>query len=289
MDALIGSEIGGCLLRRVCGTGAIGTVYEGRHIASDERMAVKVLSPKINAMKWVVERFTREARLCYQIEHPHLIRVHTWGAFSDGRHYMVMDFIDGTTFLQLVRRHQQLDWPVACSILADVANALAHAHDLDIVHRDIKPANVLVTRDARGVLTDLGLARRTVDGIDENDGRRLTTEGSALGSPAYMAPEQITDTRTVGPAADIYGLGASLFHALAGDPPLLGENPTDTLMRVMREPAPDLRLHNSDIPPELAELVACCLSKEPDDRPHDAADLEQSLRQILAQHGFAPA
>jgi len=283
MDQLIGAEVGGCLLRRSLGAGAIGSVYEGVHVASGDSVAVKLLSPRINAMPAVVDRFVREARLCYQIVHPHVVRVHTWGAYDDGRHYFVMEYVDGTTLLELLRTHRQgLDWPLACAIAADIGEALAHVHELEVVHRDIKPGNVLIDRRGRGKLADLGLARQLVGALDESGGRRLTAKGAALGSPAYMAPEQISDTSAVGPAADVYALGATLYHALCGRPPLIGENPTATLMRVMREDPSPIGALIAGLPAAVAESVDASLAKNPARRPADVGELARCLRAASA-------
>ncbi len=278
-------SIGGCALGRRLGSGGLGTVYKGRHLASGQSVAIKILASHVAADRAIVERFEREARLCYQLNHPHLVDVHTWG-HEQGHHYMVMEYVSGTTLEILADREDRLTWAMSAAIIADVAAGLAHVHALGIVHRDIKPANMLVARGGRAKLADLGLARDPADGLSLM--RRLTTQGAAIGSPAYMAPEQIKDTASVTPAADIYGLGASLYHAVAGSPPLIGDDPVDTCHRVLRDRAVPLQRRHPDISSTLADLVASCLEKNPDKRPADAETVCQRLRQIIRDSGMRP-
>ncbi|MDA3959261.1 MAG: serine/threonine-protein kinase [Planctomycetota bacterium] len=284
-DDLIGSEMAGCTITRLIGRGGIGAVYEATHAERGARMAIKVLAPQSKDFEALNERFEREARLCFQLSHPNVIRVHTWGALDDGRHYMVMDLVDGTTLSQMIRKHKRLSWDVAASIIADIAEALEHVHALDIVHRDIKPANILVDRAGRGILADLGLARQLVDSLDEKDGRRLTAPGSALGSPAYMPPEQITDTSTAAVPADLYSLGASLYHAITGRPPLLANTPSGTIMRVLKDLPIALGELDPAVPTALSQLVDDCLDKDPGNRPNSAALFASLLRDELRAAG----
>lgn len=282
-DELIGQVVGGCLLSKRLGAGGLGTVYKGVHQASGRKVAVKVLLPFMNERPDVVERFHREARLCFQLEHPHIVRVFTWGQDQD-RHYLAMEYVSGAGLDRLVTTQVRLAWPLAAVIVADVADGLAHVHALDIVHRDIKPSNMLVARGGRAKLADLGLARQTVDPL-EPGGRRVTAKGAAIGSPAYMAPEQIEDTATAGVPADIYGLAASLYHAIAGRPPLLGKDPMDTLSKVLNDtPVPLADLVG--VPPGLSALIQACLAKDPHDRPADAAGLCTALRDLVRLQGL---
>lgn len=286
-DDLIGITIAGCRITDLIGRGGIGAVYRAEHPERTRPMALKVLSHDAGAFPAIGERFEREARLCFQLSHPNLIRVHTWGTRPDGRAYMLMDLVDGTTLSGMIRHSKRLAWSVAAAILADVAEALEHAHRLDIVHRDIKPANVLVDRDGRGILADLGLARQMVDSLDEAHGRRLTAPGSSLGSPAYMAPEQVTDTATAAVPADLYALGASLYHAIAGRPPLLGTSPSGTIRRVLKDLPTELGDLDPDVPQAIGELVDACLDKDPQRRPHSAALFAGLVRDELRAAGHA--
>jgi len=286
-DPLIGRVIGGCSLERLLGRGGIGAVYRARTDEARPRtMAIKVLSPQASDMPALSERFEREARLCYQLQHPSIVAVHTWGRSDDGLPFMIMDFVDGATLASLVHKKGRLEWTIAASIVADIASAVHHVHELEILHRDLKPANVLVSRQGRGVLTDLGLARQVVDSLDESSGRRLTAPGSALGSPAFMAPEQVTDTAGVTAAADLYGLAASLFYAITGRPPLIAETASATIMKVLRDDPPPIGDLCADLPPAVADLIDACLAKDPARRSQRAEDFARVLRRELRAAGY---
>lgn len=286
-DELLNRVIGGCTLLRLLGRGGIGAVYLAATNEQPSRhVAVKVLSPIASGMPALNERFEREARLCFQIKHPSVVSVRTWGTTEEGLSFIVMDYIDGAPLSDLVRKKSKLKWTIAASIIADVASALHHVHQLNIIHRDLKPANILVARSGRGILADLGLARQLVDSIDENSGRRLTAPGTALGSPAFMAPEQIEDTAAVSVAADIYGLGASLFYAVSGRPPLFAKTTSGTVMRVLYDPAPAIASLVPSLPNGLANLIDNCLDKDPKKRVQQADHMAQQLYSELRQAGF---
>lgn len=282
MDDLVGTTLGGCRLERLLGAGAIGEVYRGTHLESERQVAVKVVYPGMRTQPGLLDRFEREARLAYQLDHPALISVLHWDV--DHEHpYLVMAFIDGATLERMTRYHGQLDWKVAAALVADVADGLEHVHGLGIVHRDLKPANLLVAKTGRGYLADLGLARQVSDAADEVGGRRLTAPGSVMGSPAYMAPEQVADTASAGIPADIWGLGATLYHALGGRPPFIADTPTRVLRSVMRDDPPPLSELASTLPSAVTDLVQACLAKDPSHRPDRAHSVAKRLRQALTQ------
>lgn len=279
MSALTGSVIAGCDIQEHLGSGAVGAVYGAIHRESGKRVAIKVITVDVAARPEFLERFQREARLAYQLDHPHIVRVLTWGEDA-GQHYVVMEWIEGSSLIAMIRHHGNLAWKVVAGLGRQVAEALAHVHALGLVHRDVKPANILVGRDGAARLADLGLARQLVDSPDEVGGRRATAPGTAMGSPCYMAPEQITDTAAVGPPADVYALAASLFHALAGRPPLTGLDVQDVLGKVLDETPRRASTYTGDLPTAFSDLLASCLVKDPVARP-DAAAVEQALRGIM--------
>lgn len=262
------------------GTGGIGAVYRARHEETGQEVAIKIVHRDVIKRPDFVERLHREARLSYQLDHDHIVKVHTWGE-EDGRHYLVMDFIDGKTLFHVIQHHAVLKWQVAAGLLRQIADAVAHVHDLGIIHRDLKPDNILVGRDGKARLADLGLARQVIDGIDEVGGRRLTAEGTVMGSPCYMAPEQISDTSKVGPAADIYGLGTTLYHAITGRPPIVGEDARETLRRVQDETPRRASVFIGDLPKPLTDIVDRCLDKDPGKRPATARELAAVLTGAL--------
>lgn len=280
-EDLTGHLVAGCRLRRCLGQGAIGAVWEGVHAGDGRRIAIKILHRIAATYPDMAERFEREARICYQLDHPHIVRVHHWGNLDDGRSFMVMDYVEGATLLDMIRRHGRLEWRIAATVVGDIAAALAHVHRLGIVHRDIKPANILVDRSGCGVLADLGLARQLVEGLAFADDRRLTEPGAAIGSPAYMAPEQVRDTSTSGTPADLYALGATLYHALAGRPPLIAGTSSATLRQVLRDEAVPISDLVEDLPADLGELITSCLTKAPNARPSGADAVARILRRCV--------
>ena len=279
-DGLEGQAIAGCIVEKLLGAGSLGEVYRCAR-PDGEKVAIKILYPEVAAIAEAVERFEREARLCYQIDHPNLIHVRTWGIHEE-RPYLIMDYIEGVTLAGLAQKHgTKLNWQVAVAIVAEISDAVQALHDVSVVHRDIKPTNILVNAQGHGVLADLGLARQWIDSIDENDARRLTMPGRAIGSPAYMSPEQVNDTAAVGPVADIYSLGATLYHALVGRPPFLGDTAQAVLKQVVLDEPNSLATCRNDLPPEIITLVAQAMEKQQANRPQKAGKWAESLRQTI--------
>jgi serine/threonine-protein kinase len=215
--SLVGYTIGKCKLLRICGRGAMGTVYKGTHQGLDIEVAVKILPPHLALNSNLVERFLREAKLAARLNHVNTVRVYDVGEEA-GYYYLVMEFIDGTDALELLRRNgPQPAWVVA-DIGAGAARALDHAHKNDVIHRDIKPANLMLPNTGGVKVADFGLARA----LASESG--LTMTGALMGTPDYMAPEQAQGA-TVGAVADAYSLGASLYHLFVGKPPFTGATP----------------------------------------------------------------
>jgi eukaryotic-like serine/threonine-protein kinase len=279
-DRLVGQIIGGCTLVRRLGAGALGVVYEAQHGKLARQVAVKMLSSKAAADPQLVSRFEREARISAAIEHDHVVGVHDCG-HDRGVHFLVMEYIAGTTLAGLVEANGPLPWQEAAKYIRQVAAGLDHLATHEIVHRDVKPANVLVTHDGKAKLADLGLAKQLeADGDAEAGG--LTIQGVAMGSPAYMAPEQVRSARDAGTEADIYSLGASFYYLLAGVPPHEGRNGQDTMMKVLRETPRPIQELVPTVPPGIAALVHRMLEKDPADRPATAAAAIAEIDAALA-------
>jgi serine/threonine protein kinase len=210
------------LLRKL-GAGGMGAVFEVEHIHLGTKHAAKALQMAGGAtlsddqQAAVEQRFLREAKICASVRHPNLVSVTDFGS-TGGVPYIVMDFIDGEDVQQIIDGHGALDTVSALKITRDVAGAMGALHDRGIIHRDLKPANIMVERETgRVLLTDLGIAKDTESSANLTQG--------ILGTPAYMAPEQMVDTSKTTPASDIYSLGVVLFAMLAGKDPFTGENP----------------------------------------------------------------
>jgi serine/threonine protein kinase len=288
-DKLVGKELGGCRLARRLGAGAIGVVYEAEQLSIGRKVAIKMLSSKAANDAKVVQRFQREAKLCAQIQHPNVVTVYDCG-FERGVHYLIMEYVDGTTLAGMVDERGRLPWREAAKLILQVGRGIEHAHGLGIVHRDIKPANVLVGTDGSAKLADLGLAKQLEDerSITGDGGLGLTMQGVALGSPAYMPPEQIRSAKDVTPASDLYALGASFYQLVTGVLPFDGRTAPEVMTKVLRETAKPIVELASDVPPAIVAFIDRTLSKDPSGRPADASRFIVELEDAMANPERAP-
>lgn len=265
-------------LVQVIGRGASGVVWRAVDESLDRPVAVKEIPTRGGMHSQepheIQARLLREARASAKISHPGATQV--YDVLSSGEVlYLVMELLDGASLDDVVKRQGPMDPRVAASIGADVAGALAAAHAAGVIHRDVKPANVLLLADNRGKLTDFGLAALAGD-------TRLTATGIVLGSPAYMAPEQARGSRP-GPAADVWGLGATLYFLLEGSPPFNRGAPLPTLTAVLEDPVPV-----SSRAGPLEPVMTLLLNKNPGIRP-DAASVADWLQQVGAGEPVAEA
>ena len=255
------------------GRGGMGVVYKA--LDGSKPVAIKMVLDPRHATGDSLRRFEREARAAIKLRHPNIVAVHATG-MHEGRPFLVMDLIEGESFESLLRRGP-MSARQAIELVRAIALALDHAHAAGVVHRDLKPENILVDRDGKPFLTDFGLAR------DQADRDNLTTTGTVLGTPAYMAPEQAGgETHEQGPHSDIYGLGAVLYRALSGQPPFQASTVTALMKKVLFDSvAPPSRL-NPAVPAELDAIVLRCLSKRPAFRYPSGAALAEELRRFVA-------
>jgi WD40 repeat protein len=275
-------RIGRFEIVRVIGRGGFGVVFLARDPRLKREVAVKVPRPDVPFTRELWRRFARESLLAGSLDHPNIVPVHEAG--EDGVvPYLVSAYCPGPTLAGWLRDRPHLVPPaVAALLVAALADAVEHAHARGVLHRDLKPANVLleVSPGANDLfvhprLTDFGLARRTYD-LDQE-----TRSFAALGTPSYMAPEQVVGrSGDVGPAADVYGLGTILYELLTGRPPIRGESDADTLRRLLVEdPVPPRRLR-PDLPADLEAVCLACLAREPGLRYRSAGLLADDLRRF---------
>ncbi|NUQ62246.1 MAG: serine/threonine protein kinase [Pirellulales bacterium] len=252
------------------GRGGMGVVYKARQKSLDRLVAVKMILSSHLASADHVRRFQAEAKAAARLSHPNIVHIHEVGQFH-GQHYFVMEHVEGMSLAQRLAI-APLDVDSAVRILAKVARAVAHLHRHQIVHRDLKPSNILLDSNDEPYVTDFGLAKVFAPGSE------MTATGVIAGTPSYMAPEQAAGRGAeIGPACDIYSLGAILYEMLTGRPPFAEENPLDTLMQVLsREPTLPRRL-NSRIPRGLELICLKCLAKSPQDRYPSADELADEL------------
>lgn len=271
--------IGNCILVAFVGRGGMGTVYRGRHVGFDLDVAVKFLRPELaRESPEFLQKFLREARVAASLTHVNLIRVFDVGE-DHGVHYIVMEFVDGESIQELVARRGALPPAEAWRILVDAASGLSHAHRhaRRIVHRDVKPGNILIRRDGRVKVADLGLAKP----IEETD---VTQGQQVFGSPAYMPVEQWEDARTIGPPADVYALGATAYFMLAGRSFIEGGSAVEIMKEVLRGRVP-LFAKIPGVPPELARVLQKSVASEAKNRFADAGAFLEALQEVGPPEG----
>ncbi|MGH9424446.1 MAG: protein kinase domain-containing protein, partial [Thermoanaerobaculia bacterium] len=261
-------------IERELGGGGMSRVFVGEEVALGRKVAVKVLAPEL-AAGVSAERFQREIKLAAQLQHPNIVPVLTTGVAA-GLPYYTMPFIDGLSLRERLNRNPGMPIVEAMGILRDVARALAYAHDHGIVHRDIKPENVLLADEA-AVVTDFGIAKALAAARTDAPGGTLTQAGTSLGTPAYMAPEQISADPHVDHRADIYSFGCVAYELFTGKAPFAHKLPHQLYAAHITETPAPLESIRPDCPPEVAAIVMKCLEKDPADRPQTAREILRTL------------
>jgi serine/threonine protein kinase len=260
---------------RLLGTGRMAEVFLARQVSLDRLVAVKVLSRRTSRDESAQARFDREAKAAAALETPHAVSVYRSGHLEDGIPFLVMQYVRGGTLEDRLEAEGPLPEPEAKRILADVAEALAAAHEHDFIHRDVRAANVLCERDAgRVLLADFGLAGIRPESQDAD--ARITRTGEIIGTPGYLSPEQLKGESAT-EATDVFALGLMAYEILTGTGPFAGRSQRETIMRSLRDPPTPLQALLPDVDPHLAELLERCLAKAPEKRP-SAAFLAKALR-----------
>jgi serine/threonine-protein kinase len=272
-------------IERELGRGGMATVYLARDLRHDRQVAVKVLEPQVATFG--ADRFLREIRIAARLTHPHVLGLHDSGEASDGaggrRLFYVMPHVEGETLRFRLTREQALPVADAVRLLRELADALAYAHAQGVVHRDLKPDNVLLS-GGHAVVADFGIAKAlaaaTEDGASPD--ARLTGTGVAIGTPAYMAPEQALGDPAMDHRADLYALGVIAYEMLAGRHPFAGRTAQALAAAHLTETPTELAERRPDAPPGLAALVMRLLAKDPAARPQRADDVRRALDEIGA-------
>ncbi len=278
-----GSEFADYVIEAEIGRGGMGVVYRVRHLALDRVLALKLIVPIVSAEPRFRERFRRESRVAASIEHPNVIPVYHAGE-ERGMLYLAMRFVAGSDLGDLVARSGRLDLGRTAWLVAGIAAGLDAAHARGLVHRDVKPANVLLEGDGPGArifVCDFGISRSS------GGSATITSTGEILGSLDYVAPEQI-EGEAVDHRTDIYSLGGVLHHMLTGEPPYPRENDLAKLFAHANAPPPRPSEIVSGLPPELDEVVARAMAKDPDDRYFSARALSDDVARLAATSSPLP-
>jgi serine/threonine protein kinase len=285
--AVVGSVVGGrYFVRRLCGEGGMGRVYEAEHTDIGKRVALKILHPAYSQTPDLVERLRREARAASKISHPNVVDVTDSGTTPDGAFFFVMEYLEGIELGELIFKEGKLDLRRAVHIGGQICRALQAAHEVSVIHRDLKPENVLIlSRDGQKdfvKVLDFGIAKSGTDADGEEkavDGkvpRRLTHPGMTMGTPEYMAPEQAAG-RPADPRSDVYAAGGLLYEMLSGKPPYEGNNFMEILHKKATTTPASLASYRDDVPAALDALILRTLSKDPAARPQSMEELGRSL------------
>jgi len=267
-------------IRRLLGAGGMGRVYVAEHLEIGERYAVKVLLPEYTNRQQIVDRFVQEARLASMLRHDHIVKIVDAGQFpEDGLHYLVMEYLEGMSLEErLCQWGWETDLDAALSILLQMFSALARAHDAPepIVHRDLKPDNVFIVPTADNPtfvkLLDFGIAK-----LQAESGLGLTGTGAVMGTPSYMAPEQMVNSRDVDARADIFALGVIAYRMFTGKLPFQGDSIAQIALAQHAGPPPDPRRARDELPAGWAEATTRALSIRREDRPQTVRELAQLL------------
>jgi serine/threonine-protein kinase len=263
-------------------SGGMGDVWLAEDTRLERKLALKLLPAEVASNPERLQRFRQEARATASLNHPNIAHIYEIGE-SGETHFIAMEFVDGMTLSRYLKSNRP-DLATILKIFEGVADGLAKAHASGILHRDLKPDNLMVTHDGQVKVLDFGLAKLLSPPHDDMPQTRdtgITTPGSIMGTPSYMSPEQARGkTAEIDSRSDIFAFGCVLFEALTGAKAFRGEDPVDTLIKIVRDPAPSLTAINADLPHDLERIVRLCLEKDPDDRFQSIKDVAIELRAV---------
>jgi WD40 repeat protein len=267
------------------GRGGMGAVYKAEHLLMQRTVALKVIKQLTAEDPVVLSRFLQEVKAAARLSHPNIVAAHDADRAGDV-HFLVMEYVEGITLAQLVKSHGPLPAAQACQHMQQAARGLQYAHEQGMVHRDIKPHNLMLTPGGQVKILDFGLARFVEEGTDTEG---LTETGLAMGTPDYLAPEQALDAHHADIRADIYSLGCTLYHLLAGRQPFAQVRGLQKLLAHREQAPPPLAASRPDLPPELIRVVERMLAKDPGRRYQTPAEVVEALAPFVDPGGRAAA
>lgn len=281
IDPLLGSMLGEYQVLERIGAGGMGIVYRGFHPVIKKTVAIKVLKPELAGDQKQMDRVLIEAQTVNAVRHRSIIDIFGFGTVSDGRKYVVMEYLDGESLDEVLKTKKRFTPLEAVDLLLDICGPLASAHKVGVVHRDLKPSNIFLVKDGDGSrfvkVLDFGLAKQT----SANAPSSQTSAQQVFGTPNYMAPELCRD-RSSGAKSDLYALGVMMYEFLTGEVPFKAETAIEVMMAHVSAPIPLPSRLNSAVPEVLDALVVRLLSKAPEDRPESAELLKKELKEIRA-------
>jgi tetratricopeptide (TPR) repeat protein len=259
-------------IEREVGRGGMAVVYRARDLQHNRSIALKVLRPEL-AASIGADRFLREIQIEASLQHPHILPLYDSGR-ANGTLYYTMPYVEGETLRQRLAREKQLPVEDMVKIVTQVGDAVSYAHSHGVVHRDLKPENIMFS-EGHALVSDFGVARA----VSEAGGEQLTDSGVAVGTPAYMSPEQATGAAGVDARSDVYSLGLVVYEMLAGDPPFTGTTPQMVMAKQAAERVPSLEIVRPNLPFELVDVIEKALAKVPADRYQTATEFCEALSQ----------
>jgi serine/threonine protein kinase len=274
-----GTTLGNYKLIRKIAQGGMGVIYEATQINLDRKVALKILTAELATRPEFLQRFEREAKSAASLNHPGIVAVHDFGE-ADGRRYIIMEFVDGENLSEYIAKRGKIPVENALAIVEQAAQALKAATEKSIIHRDIKPSNLMLTRDGRVKIADMGLAKI----LTENS--ELTMSSVSIGSPHFIAPEQAGDSKNADHRVDIYSLGVTLLYLVTGKHAFDGDSPISVVLAHATKPLPTGADLGTELPAEVEALIKRMTAKNPDERYQTYDELLADLQ--LVQRGYAP-
>ena len=280
IDERKNSQIPGYQLLGKLGKGAMATVYKARQLSLDRVVAVKVLPKRSSENPEFVDRFYKEGKAAARLSHNNIVQAIDVGSTPEGFHYFVMEYVEGKTLYDVMQpppvgEGRAFSEQEALDVMIQIADALHHAHQRGLIHRDVKPKNILLTPQGVAKLTDLGLARAT----DDKEAAE-SEAGKAYGTPYYISPEQIRGDVDIDFRADIYSLGATMYHLVTGSPPFDGETPSAVMHKHLKQPLTPADHVNTSLSAGIGEIIDLAMAKDRDDRYRTTEDMLEDLEAV---------
>lgn len=269
-----GQKIPGYRILGKLGAGAMATVFKARQLNLDRAVAIKVLPKKFSQNPQFIDRFYAEGRAAAQLNHPNIVQAYDVDKAGEV-HYFVMEYVEGRTVYDDIVKHKRFTEKDAIEITIQMAEALLHAHEKGLIHRDVKPKNIMLSNEGIAKLADMGLARPITD-VEAAEAEK----GKAFGTPYYISPEQIRGEVKIGPPADIYSLGATLYHMVTGNVPFDGKNPSAVMHKHLKAELVPPDHVNPKLSAGVSEVIEMMMARNPGDRYPSCKDLLMDLRAL---------